>query len=433
MVRLFSILPTFTGTKIAGLQSEDLALLTLLAFCLARWLCSGFRFRISPGLAPLFRKYAFLLVLLFCFAVAALRMPFFPLDESSILKLPGFFSLSRYVQFAAVICGFLWLTNTLLHDRHRLEQALNLYWWTGIGSCALGVGSFFVLREFGVSFLGAYVFNESVDAPIRARGFFNEGGPFGLYVVSVLLIGLLRRHLTGKRIGVVNGLICVTAFVLSASRAGFLEAVLLTLIAILMAASFWRRVVILLVAGGGIFWAAMAMNVFVVLNSYLFAYQNLDSRLNDVAEVDQSLTLGRVAGAYIVPRMIEAHPLAGIGIGNYPLMRNDPRYRGKLPDIRYFEDLPGLGIVGDAAELGVPATVFLISLFFAPYTMCKESASIVRVCSLFQLLAHFLGVNLTFFYPWFVSACAIAASRFPAPVIKQISPLRSLMLLMTEA
>ena len=434
MVRLFSILPTFTGYKFGGLQTEDFALLALLAFCAARWMCSGFRFRISPSLASLFYKYAWLLVLLFCFAVAALRLQFFPLDESSFLKSPGLFSLSRYVQFAAVICGFLWLTNSLLGDRRRLEQAVNIYWWTGVVSCAYAVLSYFVLRKLGISLLGgAYSFNEQTfEEAVRARGFFNEGGPFGTYVVSVFLIGLLRRHLTGKRIGFVNVTICMTAFVLSESRAAFLVVALLCMIAILAAASFRRRIVFFLVAGGGMLLAAVSMNIFTVLNAYLLTYQNLESRLDFVGE-DPSLVLGRVAAAYIVPRMIEAHPFTGIGIGNYPLMRNDPRYRGQLPDIRYLEDLPGLGIAGDAAELGIPATLLLVSLFVAPYGMCKTSASIVRVCSLFQLCAHFLGVNLTFFYPWFVSACAIAASRFPASVFKEISPLRSLMRMMAEA
>jgi hypothetical protein len=434
MVRLFSILPTFTGYKFGGLQTEVFALLALLAFCAARWMCSGFRFRISPSLASLFYRYAWLLVLVFCFAVAALRLQFFPLDESSLLKSPGLFSLSRYVQFAAVICGFLWLTNSLLRDKRRLEQAVNVYWWTGVVSCAYAVVSYFALRKLGISLLGgAYSFNEQTfsDA-VRARGFFNEGGPFGTYVISVILIGLLRRHLTGKRIGFANVMICATAFVLSESRAAFLVVALLCMIAVLGAASFQKRVVFLVVAGGGILLAAVSMNIFVVLNAYLFSYQNLESRLDYVGE-DPSLVLGRVAAAYIVPRMIEAHPLTGIGIGNYPLMRNDPRYRGQLPDIRYVEDLPGLGITGDAAELGIPATLLLVSLFIAPYGMCKTSASIVRICSLFQIFAHIMGVNLTFFYPWFVSACAIAASKAPSSAFKEVSRVRSFLRLMATA
>lgn len=433
MVRLFSILPTFTGYKFGGLQAEDFALLALLAFCAARWMYSGFKFRISPNLASLFYRYAWLLVLLFCFAVAALRLQFFPLDESSLLKSPGLFSLSRYVQFAAVICGFLWLSNSLLQDRRRLEQAVNFYWWTGVVSCAYAVVSYFALKKLGISLLGAYSFNEqTLSDEVRARGFFNEGGPFGTYVVSVFLIGLLRRHLTGKRIGFANVTICLTAFVLSESRAAFLVVALLCMIAILAAASFRKRIVFFLVAGGGILLAALSMNIFVVLNAYLLSYQNLESRLDYVGD-DPSLVLGRVAAAYIVPRMIEAHPLTGIGIGNYPLMRNDPRYRGYLPDIRYDEDLPGLGITGDAAELGIPATLLLVSLFVAPYGICKTSASIVRVCSLFQLCAHFLGVNLTFFYPWFVSACAIAASKAPSSAFKEVSRVRSFLRLMARA
>ena len=40
---------------------------------------------------------------------------------------------------------------------------------------------------------------------------------------------------------------------------------------------------------------------------------------------------GRLGGAVLVPRMIADHPWTGIGLGNYPLMRNDPHYLQGLP------------------------------------------------------------------------------------------------------
>jgi hypothetical protein len=76
------------------------------------------------------------------------------------------------------------------------------------------------------------------------------------------------------------------------------------------------------------------------------------------------------------------------------------------------EDLPAIGIPGVAAEIGIPATIWLMVLLFAPYSVCRKKASIISIAAIFQPLAHSFGVQLTFFYPWFVSSCALAASSF---------------------
>jgi hypothetical protein len=110
--------------------------------------------------------------------------------------------------------------------------------------------------------------------------------------------------------------------------------------------------------------------------------------------------------------MIASHPMTGIGIGNYSLMRNDPHYLGSLPTITDAEDLPAIGIPGIAAEMGIPTTIWLLILLFKPYWVCRKKASIIGVAAIFQPIAHFFGVQLTFFYPWFVSACALAASSY---------------------
>jgi hypothetical protein len=124
---------------------------------------------------------------------------------------------------------------------------------------------------------------------------------------------------------------------------------------------------------------------------------------------------GRIAALYIVPKMISAHPFTGIGFGNYPLMRNDPHYLGFLPEVRDMEDLTGLGLAGIAPEIGLPATLWLMILLFQPYWANRKGASIIAISLLFQPTAHVLGVQIAFFYPWFVSACALAAASYREP------------------
>jgi hypothetical protein len=412
---VIAILTAFTNIKLGSLQAEDLVLLLLMGFCTARFLCSGFSFRISLKLSGLFRSYGLLLLSLILLAVLALRLTFYPLDEASFLKQPVIFSLSKLLQLAACICGFLWLTNMFLVERGLLVRAMNAYWSIGVLSSWFAILSWIVVVSAHIdpsSLSGAILGAYSVDYAVRARGFFIEGGPFGLYVVSVFAIGLLSRHMTGRRLGWTNIAVLLTAFLLSESKAAFFAAVLLILYSVLSAASFQKKITYFVLSTAILCGAAAWQN----LPSVLIGYYNSYQRIEDNAVVlgrDPNLVLGRIAALYIVPRMIAAHPITGIGIGNYSLMRNDPRYLGSLPTITDAEDLPGIGIPGIAAEMGIPATIWLLILLFKPYWVCRKKASIIGIGAIFQPMAHFFGVQLTFFYPWFVSACALAACYGP--------------------
>src|SRR5258708_4264213 len=176
VVSLLAILPAFTNIRLGSLQAEDFVLLLLLGFCIARFLCSGFSFRISFKLSGLFRSYGLLLLSILLMAVLALRLTFYPLDEMSFLKQPVIFSLSKLIQLAACICGFLWLTNAFVAEKRVLERAMNLYWRTGIVTSWFAILSWLVVvnghivpdSSFPSSLLGAY----SLESAIRARGFF---------------------------------------------------------------------------------------------------------------------------------------------------------------------------------------------------------------------------------------------------------------------
>lgn len=423
VVGLLAILPTFTNIKIGSFQPEDFPLLLLLGFCVARFLCSGFSFCISAELSGLFKSYTFFLFFLFFLSVFSVRLDFYPLAEASFLKRPVIFSLSKLLQFAATVCGFFWLTNVFIKEKKIFARAMGAYWLTGLGVSFYAILCYFAIAITHFPSPSNAAFGAYGDAAeiLRARGFFNEGGPFGVYVVSVFIIGLLRRHMTGRRLGIINIGILFLAFVLSASKAGFFAAALLFLFSVVSAASFWKKVSYFVFAAAFLWGLAAALNFGEQLSGYLYSFQNIEEQVA-LRGADLNLVAGRVSALYIVPRMISAHPVTGIGLGNYPLMRNDPHYLGVLPAIPEVEDIGGIGIPGIAAEMGIPATLWLLVMLFAPYRISRKKTSVLAVAAVFQPLAHAFAVQLTFFYPWFVSACVFAASSYgPVVVYSQAS------------
>lgn len=412
MVWLLAILPAFTNLKIGSFQSEDFVLLLLLGFCMAKFLYSSFSFRIAAELGGLFKSYSLLLLLLFFLSILSVRLTFYPLIDASFLKQPVIFSLSKVLQFAATVCGFFWLTNAFITEKRLFTQALSAYWLTGVAVSLYAILCYVAIiithSSSQPDIIGAY--NNGGEI-LRARGFFIEGGPFGTYVVSIFLVGLLRRHVTGLRLGIVNiGILCL-ALILSASKAGFFAAALLFLMSIISAASFLKKVSYLILSVAFLWGIAASLNFGDQLSAYLYNFENIEEQVA-ARGADVNLVAGRISALYIVPQMISAHPITGIGLGNYPLMRNDPHYLGVLPAIPEVEDVGGIGIPGIAAEIGIPATLWLLILLFIPYRVCRKGASILAVAAVFQPLAHTFAVQLTFFYPWFVSACALAALSY---------------------
>jgi len=406
---LLSASAGLTDLRIGSLQLEDLLLLVLLGLCTAKCMDSGYRIRVSSRLRPLFTSYGSLLLLLVVMAVLALRLTFYPLEDQTLLTQPLIYSLSKLLQFSAVICGFLWLTNAFTKRKNLLVLALRTYWYVGVASSLYAVGCYAAVRVFhfgNFDVFGAY-FNDS-DV-IRARGFFNEGGPFGIYLVSVMVIGLLCRQIAGRRLSWVTTAIIFLAFILSSSKAGLCVVALLVFFYIFSVSSVRARIGYLLLALELLFGIGQLVGLGEAIQGYLTAYLSFDEQVASRGR-DYNLVVGRVSALYIVPKMIIAHPLTGIGYGNYPFMRNDPNYLDGLPTITEVQDLPALGFPGVAAEIGVPATIWLIILLFVPYNAVRKGGTILAIGTLFQPIAHTFAVQLTFFYPWLITACAFGAS-----------------------
>lgn len=338
----------------------------------------------------------------FVLAVVALRLPFYPPSQTSLFKLPFILSLSRLAELSLAMYCMLAITDTLQRRPALIRVALNVYAGAGAATALLSICSFAIFMATGSD---TYFIN---DLDHRARGFFNEGGPFGLFLTSVMLVLLLKKKLDGAfTIGSRIALVVVwAAMLLSASKAGLLAAILCAM-ASLFAPNLRRRTLTVILV-------PVALIVFIgAFETKLEGYKNNFEQFDEMAAfrpTDRNLVMGRIIGAFIIPRMLAAHPLLGIGIGNYSLMRNDPDYLQGLPSVDDW-DLAGLGLVSDAAELGIPMAIFLISILVRlPWRAKRERAPAILVATAsFQPVALLLGVNLNFFYPWLITAFTLAS------------------------
>ena len=243
------------------------------------------------------------------------------------------------------------------------------------------------------------------------RGFFNEGGPYGMFLVAASLAVLLRAHLQPYRyrfqVPMTLGLFAV-ALVLSGSKAGLLAAAGLAVPGVLISGS--RRQRLTLLAASLLFLGLLAMFQRQLV-TYWLVYQDIDEAAL-YHPGDPNYVMGRITGALMVPRMIAAHPIGGIGLGNYSLMRNDPEYLQGLPAVDEW-DLTGMGLVGAMAELGIPLALCLFATLLRPLRIARQrkAAPVIAMAAAFQPLSFLLGVNLNFFYPWLVTALALASQQ----------------------
>ena len=397
-----ALLAPLTAVKIDELQTIEIY--TLIAFGVvgaAIW-HDRLRIRGEHEVLRLLKFYALFLIIAASLAFWALRFPTYPIPGTPLIKHAPFLSLARLAQYTIVI-GTLLITASLVAARPSLGALLcQCYVYGGIVSCIFGVISWAGLFA-GIHLGGAY------GPTHRIRGFFVEGGPFGVYLVGVILVCIFRRHVLhrGDRRAYWAQMVLLVGTLFGAqSKAGILLAIIIALYYMVLT----KRLRYVL-AFAPIF---LALAVFVHLTSQLRSYGEDYLNFSKLAQEhpnDPALIEGRVMAAILVPIMVAHHPIAGIGIGNYSLQRNNPEYLGPLPATSSW-DLPGLGLLGDSAELGIPLLIYLCWLLWRPVSIAHRvrAPPLVALTAAYQIFAHMLGVQVTFAYPWIVSAIALGYS-----------------------
>jgi hypothetical protein len=354
-------------------------------------------------------------------SLIALRLPFYPPSEISILKQPFFLSVSRLLELGLAIYFMLAISDSLGERPQLLRIALTAYAAAGTISAAASVAGFALFQTTGQS---TYFVN---DLDHRVQGFFNEGGPYGLFLTSVILVLLVRRRLfpNVRQLCHWSALaLTATAWVLSLSKAGLLAGILCGTVALTGVPDLRKRVM------GSLLVPCALLAFLMLFQRGLSGYLNSISGFDETVTFrpnDRNLVMGRIVAFFVVPRMIAAHPVLGIGLGNYSLMRNDPDYLQGLPAVDDW-DLPGLGIISDAAELGVPLALLLILLVSRPFRDARRRKvfPVVLATAAFQPTALLLGVNVNFFYPWLISGFVLASLHCVSARAQYVTETRAL-------
>ena len=396
------LLAPFTAIKVKQIQSVEVYGLVALWIAAAAVFRNDLRLRGNPDVLSLLKKYALFLAIGALLAFWALRLPTFPPPGTPLIKHAPFLSLARLTQLAIVISGLLFTAQFIINRPSLCALICQCYVYGGLISAVYGIASWLGVHV-GLHLSGAY------GSTHRIRGFFIEGGPFGLYLMSVMLVNLFRRKVLQSgdpRFYWIQMALLLAALVGSASKAGILLALCLTVFYIIITHRA-RYLFLLLPLFIGL---ALSVHLIAQLQGYADSYLHF-SKLARENPHDGNLVDGRVMGAIQIPIMVAHHPIAGIGIGNYPLQRNNPVYLGTLPRTRVW-DLPGLGLLGDVAEFGIPLLLYIIWLLWRPVVIAKraQAPSLVVALGAYQILAHLLGVQLTFVYPWIVSGIVIGYS-----------------------
>jgi hypothetical protein len=346
--------------------------------------------------------YGIFMAAAFFLSLYALRQNFFPYGAASVLKFPLVLTIARITELLLDVFYMLYLASLYRKDEKLCAFGMRTYYWVGIASAVYTLVSYPLNRLYGLD-LGTY------GDLHRMRGFYNEGGPFGVYIVSLLLVSwaLRRKHwLTRSQfvLGTALLLVCLEG---SQSKSALVLIFVLGLIDVFLLLKRRGRKIIIAVP-------CLVLIIGVCFVDFqrgleLIEEANASYRwLSTVRPDDGNIVLGRVAGAVLAPRMIATHPLAGVGWGNYALVRNDPQYRQGTA-FSWTYDAPGLGPIDYIVDLGIPLWLYLLWIEFRPFRLLRRRkvGLLLLNLGLMQPLANIFGAHLNLTYPWVVMSFAL--------------------------
>jgi hypothetical protein len=143
--------------------------------------------------------------------------------------------------------------------------------------------------------------------------------------------------------------------------------------------------------------------------TYIDSNKNMETYMK-MRPNDTSLTMGRIAGSHIVPNMVVDNSIFGIGLGNYPIIRNISEYRTFVPYTpKGKTDAHGIGGI---IQILVDGGLFILFFFFfIIYVIIKKAYVHNNNLEIYVLafVSFFLtGVQIYFLYPWVLLGIFIA-------------------------
>lgn len=247
------------------------------------------------------------------------------------------FEASPFAMYASLILQFL-LVPVFIDNTPKLRKALL------VGVFALGFASLYLIREW-LQFHNVY-------SSFRPGAVCGDSNYFGISVVAVLPLSycLLTQRVSWLYRGFVAGCMFLTlvALMLGASRGGFLGLMMAALYIVVRSKQPVRKLIAI---------------VAIMLPISLAVPQSPVRRLLNPTYSDDDAVQARKVAWKAGRRMIETHPIIGVGLGNFRDLSasyEDPdEIVISIAHNTYIELAAELGIPGLLLFLGVGVTVFL--------------------------------------------------------------------------
>jgi hypothetical protein len=331
-----------------------------------------------------------------------LQQDFFIGEGVSLLKQPFNITLSRLAELFLDVFFMLYLATVLRTDDDFRRWTAWFYYTVGV------VGAVYsVLSEFLIPFhfqLGAY-------GNYRMRGFNNEGGSYGTYLMTVVFVTMVMKNekWISRPAAILSYFLLGVCLIGSQSKAVLFEVALLIVILPVLR---MRGAKVFFVSG---LTAAAVAILFVSLDipslvrPYLRAIDEYH-QMSLLRPDDGNYVLGRAAGLYFAPKMIASRPIVGIGLGNYPIVRDAPEYRQGTPIVATNLDSPSLGPIDYIVDLGFPLFLYFTWVEIAPAIPLVRARAGFGLFGLvfMQPLANWFGAHLNLTYPWVAGALGLA-------------------------
>lgn len=330
--------------------------------------------------------WVFVIFLLITFA----HNPFMEFDTKvakNFLQMPYWCSVGR---FAELFCGLSFLELVMaFFRRNRFQQSINTICRLNFYFCIVILG-IYILKLLHI------VGNTDAHGQLgRMTGFFNEGGPFGLLIALMIVLSFLFRR---PRMEMALLLVCLF---LSVSKAGAMLLLIFGMYKFVILAKRTRKYKLIAVVAfipivALVFWlgSLLVKQYSVSWLNQRAAYKYAKNNKNDY-----SFNAGRISGFYIGTEMFKKNPVQGIGLGNYPILRNRPEYRTFFPRIPVY-DAMGLGGLADIlVQQGIIGLVLFLYMIRKCYQRSRKTTYLLLFLAVFTC-----GVQLTFVYPWLLIA-----------------------------
>lgn len=378
----------FTELKLGVVKISEILLLLLTPFIYQR--------KMNRWIYRLFLFISLWFLISLCFNPFR---DFYLLQKVSKLKTPYFISFGRFLELfaclnlAAIIINF--LKNKELIVVNKVIKAIvllnlwitifHLYWYF----------------LFMTNFIDETYF---VYGRIpRLRGWYVEAGPYGLMLSFVFCLTFFYNF---KYNALIRVIFAFTIIFAAKSKAG-------TMFILIWYLTYYFKIIYKTAKEYSFIFILLGILIsgFILYEiSYQYVYQ-IENVRREMKErpTDVNLVMGRIAGLFIFPDMLIDNPIFGIGLGNYPLIRNNPEYLGFVP-----KSPPGKTDAhgfGGLLQILVDGGVFIFSLFVLLMVKIYKKTRVINHLKyfLFAFLYLFIfGVQIYFLYPWVLFGFLIA-------------------------